>query len=139
METHTRPEPKKQAAYSPATTGPIIIATDGTAQSEAALSIARALARHLHADTQVLAVYQPFVMLVPEAQLLVDARATAVLRADLESRVRQQCAQLLGEPKAFGEVREGDPRRVISQVAAERGAQLVVMGLGRIEVVACLF
>ena len=135
METlDTRSEPT--AALAVATGEPILVATDGTPQSKGALVVGRALAARLHADVELLTVCPQFLALGPEAQLLIDAEATVGLRADLRRRVNAQCAAVAGNgwPARGPDVREGDPPRVISHVAAEWGAQLVVVGLGRHDV-----
>jgi nucleotide-binding universal stress UspA family protein len=139
MQTRSQSDTQKHADYSPTPARPIIVATDGTEQSDGALAMARALAQRLGTHARVLAVYRPFAMLVPEAQLLLDVNAAATLRAELEVRVRQQCVAVLGGHEPYSEFREGEPSRVITQMAVEQAAQLVVVGLGRHKIVDRVF
>jgi nucleotide-binding universal stress UspA family protein len=116
--------------------GPILVATDGTPQSDGALRAAIAFAPRLHAAPQVLAVHEPFVYVSPEAQVVFEPNATASRRAELLSAVQTQVDRAAGrEPLGNPEIRDGSPAHVIARTAAERGAQLVVVGIGRHDIV----
>lgn len=127
----------------PVATAPIVVATDGTPQADGALVMAGALAGRLGARVRVLSVHAPVAELVPEAQLLLDLDVAASLRADLARRVQSQCARCSdGEAEGAlddAEVRDGDPARVIARVSAEYGAQLVVVGIGRRDLIDRMF
>lgn len=123
--------------------GPILVATDGTAQSEGALAVARSLAAANASAVQVVTVQRSHSLLVPDASVVLEASAITKLTADLQARVRRQCTEAsvgdsgpaLPEP----EIVSGEPERVISRLAAERGAQLIVLGLGRHDIVERIF
>ena len=122
-------------------TDPIIAATDGLPQSRGALAMARALAGRLHATIDVVAVHQSPALMAPDGQLLLDPNVTASLRADLTRRVRDQCTQSrrTGAPAEEVDVLNGEPARVISDVATRRNAQMIVVGIGRHELVDRIF
>ena len=120
---------------------PIVVATDGLPQSQGALAMARVLAGPLHGTINVVAVHQSSVMMAPDGQLLLDPNVTASLRADLTRRVREQCthAGAEGRPTDEFEVLNGEPARVINDVATNRRAQLIIIGMGRHELVDRIF
>lgn len=122
-------------------TDPIVVATDGLPQSRGALAMARALAARLHGAINVVAVHQSIAMMAPDGQLLLDPNVTASLRADLTRRVREQCTRAAAEsvPTEEFEVLNGEPARVINDVATNRHAQLIVVGMGRHELVDRIF
>lgn len=122
-------------------TDSIIVATDGLAQSRGALAMARALAGRLHATINVVAVHQSTALAAPDGQLLLDPNVSASLRADLTRRVREQCTRSRadGEPAETVEVLNGEPARVISDVATSRHAQMIIVGIGRHELVDRIF
>jgi nucleotide-binding universal stress UspA family protein len=120
---------------------PILVATDGTAQSDGAIATACALATASGAEVQVVAVQPSLALIVPDAQLMVDPSVTAKLNVDLTDLVTTQCARTAKATatQLHPEVLSGDPPRVISRTAAERGAQLVVVGLGQHNVMDRIF
>ena len=139
METLTQPH---VTAFTGARAGPVMVATDGLPQSRGALATARAIADQLHTTVRVIAVHPSIALMVPDGQLLLDPNVTASLRADLTRRVREQCSRVAEEEGASVdefEVLNGDPARVISDVARDGHAQLIVMGLGRHELADRLF
>lgn len=123
--------------------GPVLVATDGTRQSEGALAVARSLAGATGSTVQILTVQRPLTLVVPEAQLLLEPDATARLASELRDRARIQCAEIanecsgpaLPEPEVLG----GEPERVIARVAIERNARLIVVGIGRHDVADRIF
>ena len=126
----------------PATaSGPIIVATDGLPQSRGALKTARALAEQSGSTMRVLAVHQSPNMIIPDGQMLLDPSVAESLREDLVRRVREQCT-LIGEAGPHldaCEVLNGEPARIISETATDKHAQLVIVGLGRHELVDRIF
>ena len=122
-------------------TDPIIVATDGLPQSRGALAMARALAGRLHGTINVVAVHQSPALMAPDGQLLLDPNVTASLRADLTRRVRDQCTQSrpAAAPADEVEVLNGEPARVINDVATSRHAQMIIVGIGRHELVDRIF
>lgn len=118
----------------------VLLATDGEPQSRGAFAAAAAVAGRLGAHVQVLAVNWPKAFIMPEAPLIVDPSIEAARRAELLRRVRAQTeayadADLFDNP----EIRDGDPPRVVSNIAAERRVQVVIAGLGRHHIVDRLF
>jgi nucleotide-binding universal stress UspA family protein len=120
---------------------PIVVATDGLPQSRGALKAARALAERFGSTMRVIAVYQSPMYVVPDGQMLLDPSVAESLRADLVRRVHEQCT-LIGEKGPHldaCEVLDGEPAHVISETAADTHAQLVIVGLGRHELVDRIF
>jgi nucleotide-binding universal stress UspA family protein len=135
METVTQPH---AATLTDTHIEPVVVATDGLPQSVGALATARAIADQLHTTVRVIAVHRPMPLVVPDGQVLLDPNVTASLRADLTRRVRAQCAdaaQTKGASLDELEVLNGDPARVITDIARDARAKLIVMGLGRHELV----
>jgi nucleotide-binding universal stress UspA family protein len=133
--------PSGDVVQSATRTEPIIVATDGLPQSRGALAMARALAGPLHGTITVVAAHQSPALMAPDGQLLLDPNVTASLRADLTRRVREQCTQLRSDdaPAQEVEVMSGEPARVINDVATSRHAQMIVVGIGRHELVDRIF
>jgi nucleotide-binding universal stress UspA family protein len=107
---------------------PVIIATDGRPQSDAALVVGRLLAESPDA-LRVVTVLRALPV-IPEVQLTVTANLDAARRAEAR---REACAQVtrLWSMEAEVELREGDPASVITRLAHQTGATLIVAGLGR--------
>ena len=122
---------------------PIIIATDGTRQSAGALAVGRAVAVSLGTTAHVVAAQRSLRLIVPDARLLLDSDALSELTEDLRRRVREQCAMASNgaESAALLEpvVEDGEPDQVISRVAEDVGAQMVVVGLGRHDILDRIF
>lgn len=113
-----------------ATSAPLLVATDGAAESAVTFEGARVLAAHLGASVHVLAVLEPIPVITRDADVptwvpeLEDAR-----REDLLRGVRAQMHG--GHPEWPVEIREGAPAPEIAAVARELSARLVLVGLGR--------
>lgn len=119
---------------------PIIVATDGLPQSRGAFAVARKLAGALDSAIRVVAVHPSIALTVPDGQVLIDPNVTASMRADLTRRVKEQCRppdDRAGVDEY--EILNGEPARVIADLARDRHARLLVMGLGRHEVVDRIF
>ena len=132
MQTHA-------ATAAPAGTASILVATDGLPQSRGAIDMARAIAARMNGTMRVIAVHQSIALTVPDGQVLFDPDVTASLRADLTRRVREQCARDNGSPSDDCEILNGEPAHVISDLADDRHARLVVLGLGRHQLVDRIF
>jgi len=126
-------ETRAAASEPPRTLGPLLVATDGTEESDVAFRIGELLGTHLHADVHVLAVLEPLPMLSDEMELptwVPEFRAAR--RDELSRRVEAQLASVAGSKNGWQlEVREGSPAPVIAAMARQLGAQLVIVGLGR--------
>ena len=107
---------------------PVIIATDGRSQSDAALIVGRLLAGEADA-IRVVTVIKPMPML-GGAQV----GATPDLVADRRANARRQVATQMtrtGNQALEVELRDGDPATVVARLAHGAGASMIVCGLGR--------
>jgi len=112
----------------------MIVASDGRAQSDAAIR-----AGALLADTSdawwVLTVVSPFPIMAPELDLQLTAEAAVVHREAQVGAVREQVGRILGEQSVRVEALDGNPAGVIADAAKAVDASLIVAGLGRHNVV----
>ena len=119
------------------TVGPILVAADGSASSDAAFRAALLLAGRTGADVQVLTVSEPLPILVVDPQLLAPLPGLEELRSeDLVTRVRSQIRTLVGEGADWPiDVLPGRPAVVIARAASKRKARMIVVGLNRHNVI----
>ena len=135
MET-VRPEVGVRAAK----TSPVIVATDGRDQSDAALVAGGLLAGASDERLRVITVLKPMPIVSPEAQLPVSPDVEASRRAEAKRTVREQLGRVWNVPfDAQVEVYDGDPATTIAHVAHESNASMIVSGLGRHRVMDRLF
>ena len=112
-------------------TGGLLVATDASPESDAALRAAAAIAGRTGEPVTLLAVHAPVAMAAVEVQvpvggLSIEAEALASLRA----QVREQADRLgIGADWELHSA-SGDPATIIAQAADAMGASLVIMGLG---------
>ena len=113
-------------------TGPILVASDGAEESDAAIQLAWTLAGHTAADVQVVSVLEPLPTAAEIAALANvgalqseqrEAQLSAV-RAQLARRVPGECAWPL-------ELIDGVAASTLGNYASSRHARLLVMGRGR--------
>ncbi|MFL5581216.1 MAG: universal stress protein [Gemmatimonadaceae bacterium] len=112
-------------------TGPVVLGTDGRG-SDAAYRAARRVADRLGVGIEVVAVLQP----LPEYTIgtglpPVPPGFEAERRAEIEEVVRRRLSDAIGAAGWRLHVRYGDPARSICELATERAASLVVVGIGR--------
>jgi nucleotide-binding universal stress UspA family protein len=133
MTTLTQPLVREPALHPPTARAPIIVATDGTAQSNGALAMARLLATQFGTTCQAVAAQPSATTVAPGIRVQLEPEIALRLEADLTRRVREQCARIAATPGTTlePELVHGEPSRVISRVATERRARLIVMGIGR--------
>lgn len=116
----------------PPVAAPILAATDGTEQSEAALRIARLLADRDHSPVRVLTVVEPVANTAPAFEV---AFANTVLDEHVTESVRERaCLQVARTVPGTCwdcDVTVGDPAECIAQKAEQLEAGLIVVGLGR--------
>jgi nucleotide-binding universal stress UspA family protein len=135
MET-VRPEVGVRSAR----TSPVIVATDGRDQSDAALVAGGLLAGASDERLRVITVLKPMPIVSPEAQLPVSPDVEASRRAEAKRTVREQLGRVWNVPfNASVEVYDGDPATTIANVAHESNASMIVSGLGRHRVMDRLF
>lgn len=111
--------------------GPLLVATDGGAPSDAAFRAALALREKLSADVEVVGVVEPLPMIVPEAQgLLQPLVVTPEHMTALKTKVRTQLddAGVAGSKWPIT-VLYGRPAREITDLARQNHSQLIVIGL----------
>ena len=107
---------------------PVVIATDGRSQSDAALVVGRLLAGEPDA-IRVVTVLKPMPML-SGAQVGATRDLVADRRANVRSQVTTQMTRT-GNQAVEVELRDGDPATVVSRLAHGAGAAMIVCGLGR--------
>lgn len=130
--THALP-PRTHAA-------PILVATDGTEQSEGAITTARLLARRERNAVRVLTVIEPATYGAPgfEAQLRNTMLSDEVI-ADRRTLAMAQLARVSPGTRWPVDVELGDPAECIARKSEEIGAGLVIVGLGKHRLVDRLF
>lgn len=107
----------------------ILIATDGTPQSDAAIALARLLAHRNKGVVQVLTVVDnaPIPWGSVDRSVVMDYKRG--LHQEAQSNVKAQVDRL-GAKNWNVEVRSGDPATTIAALAKESRARLVLVGLG---------
>jgi len=113
----------------------MLVATDGTDGARGALHLALALARCGMESPLVLAVQEPVLLYdiaavgaMAEAQLALERLGSEQLREAVEA----QLAELGAETRGWQvRVEVGPPAAVIADAAGDRGAALILLGLGR--------
>lgn len=107
----------------------LVVPTDFSPASEAALLHALDLAPQLDCDVHVLHVWQIPVYSVPDGYFMLGAEATARLVTGLETSLAElQASHVRPEVKVTRHLREGAPDVEIHKLAAEIDAGLIVMG-----------
>ena len=104
----------------------ILVATDGSAGADAAVDEALALAGGAEAELTIVSVFHP-----PSALLGEPLYAQSLRHGLSEARVAVERAVEKAEEQgvaAVGEVIEGEPAPEIARLAAERDADLIVVG-----------
>jgi len=126
MATTSMLSPSQAFDGSVRTGATVLVATDGTAQSDGALRIALARAGDMRAAVQVVTVATAKPMVAPEMPFALWNEA--------------QLERVTGRPRAHPvELLDGYPAFTIARMAIERRAALVVVGLGRHNVAERLF
>jgi nucleotide-binding universal stress UspA family protein len=113
----------------------ILIATDGHAQSLGALRVGAALAARHGADAEVVAVVEPFPTIGTGGADIGAASWARVSQAavdGLRSRVEEQLSSVGAEARDWPiHAMVGPPAPIIVRLAESRGADIIVVGLGR--------
>ena len=120
------------------TVGPVLVATDGTAQSEPAMTLGHELATRCAVSMRVLTVVESLPMVGPEV-IVPSPDLETGRRADALRAARVQTARLAGPERWTVEVRTGAVAPMIARVAQEMAARLIVVGLGKHDLVHRLF
>jgi len=114
---------------------PLVLATDGTSGCMGAVHMARAVAEYQRCRIVAVSVLEPLLIggAVPIDPMIMrhdgfDEERAALLR----QRVEEQLCDAAIDPAAVEvQVEFGQPAREVVRVATERGAGLIVVGLGR--------
>jgi nucleotide-binding universal stress UspA family protein len=107
---------------------PVIIATDGREQSDAALAVGRLFAGSPDA-LRLVTVLKPMPV-YSEAQLVAYGDVDAARRDDAMRQVLEQSGRAWAVERE-AEVLDGDPATVVAGIAHSSGAIMIVCGLGR--------
>jgi nucleotide-binding universal stress UspA family protein len=112
---------------------PILLATAGLKETDAAICAARDLSAIAQRPVKVLAVLEPPPLVAGEYGFVLPVEAVWEDRQKLlRDRVQNQIIDVIGDDPAWEiEVRTGDPATVIADTAAKLGAAFIVMGLGQ--------
>jgi nucleotide-binding universal stress UspA family protein len=107
----------------------LLIATDGTPQSDAAIALARLLQHENKGEVQILTVvdHAPIPWGTVDRSLVTDYERG--LQQEARSRAKAQLDRL-GDEGWSVEVRSGDPATTIAAAAKESRARMVLVGLG---------
>lgn len=122
-------------------TGPLLVASDGSPESDAAVQLAHALAGQLGGAVRLASVVRPFAMPMYGFDAVpVPLETDAATRAGREAALRAQAARVGPAAEAWPvEVRTGEPARELVAMASACGARLLVTGRGRHGAVARTF
>jgi nucleotide-binding universal stress UspA family protein len=113
------------------TTGPLLVATDGSSSSDAAFPAAMLLSERTHAKVEVLSVIQPLPMF-PEYPISSSTpyMGEALNVEPVLRRASEQVKSLGDLAKDWPiEVEPGNPVAVIAREARERNARMIIIGL----------
>jgi nucleotide-binding universal stress UspA family protein len=110
----------------------LLVPTDGSPQSDAAVTVARALARRDGRELELLTAYEPAKFGAATLTRRGDPWIASLPRkAELWAQIEQQRQRLdPSSPRWRVRIEEGHPARVISRIAKRGAYQLVVMGRG---------
>jgi nucleotide-binding universal stress UspA family protein len=111
--------------------GPLLIATDGSDESDAAFAIAARLSESRGAEAQVLAVLEPLPVLAHDLDVPAWVKELNATRHDeLAARAKRQ----IRDHAALGwslDIREGPPAVEIARAARAQKASFVIVGIGK--------
>ncbi len=118
----------------------VIIATDGTEQSDGALRVALTRAAEMHANLAVLTVAMAEPVMAPEMPFTLWSESNLPARRARREAVEAQLARVTGRERTHPVMLlDGNPAYTIARVATEQRAALVIVGLGRHTVVDRMF
>jgi nucleotide-binding universal stress UspA family protein len=122
--------------------GPILVATDGTESSDAALRAGSLLEQRSGAEVVVISVLETMPVIGSEYGMIMPppVETDEARRNGRMKRVRDQVVES-GERASDWkiEVRDGNPPAAIARAAGEHGARVIVIGLGRHQLLDRLF
>ncbi|HXT17320.1 MAG TPA: universal stress protein [Gemmatimonadaceae bacterium] len=133
MTTLKMPSTTPELGVRASRAAPIIIATDGRDQSDPALVLGRLVAGSPDA-LRIVTVLKTVPVVSPDMQLSVSADVEAARRAEARRSVIDQMQRWWSsDAKESGavELYDGDPATVVTRLAHESAATMIVAGLGR--------
>lgn len=116
---------------------PVIVATDGTSQSEPAIAFVRMLSKTMPLDVRVMTVVRELPVGAENVDPVLLADIEEAVKAEALSRMKDQIGTAQSDWRLS--VDEGDPARRISAAAAAANARLIAIGLGEHGAAARLF
>jgi nucleotide-binding universal stress UspA family protein len=138
MHTLQLPTTAPQDGVRAKQTSPVIVATDGREQSDAAMVVGRLLSGGADA-LRVITVLKALPMVSPEATLPISSDVQAARRAEQRRAVVEQTNRIWGETAVDVELAEGEPATTIARISHESNATMIVSGIGRHQVMDRLF
>ena len=117
-------------AVSTQLTGALIVATDGTEQSDSAMRMASAVAARAGHEVVVIAVVPPMPMQAPEMQMALPPAYNGERVGALRREVLEQLYRTGVDQEWQINITQGDPATTIVKAAGDHDAALVIMGLG---------
>ncbi|MEX2177217.1 MAG: universal stress protein [Gemmatimonadaceae bacterium] len=132
MLQRARPQESALLRAAPAaiTDQPLLVATDGSSPSDAALRAARAISDLTGQKVILLGVHAPMPMMGPEVQIATTPNVDAEQRAALQSRLKEQLERVGISAPWSEHVVTGHPAATIANFATKIDAWLIIMGLG---------
>jgi len=124
LEPHRLPTEKPEGA------GSLLVATDASPASDAALRAAWEISSRSGQPVKLLAVHRPVPLATAEVQIPSTPSMDADARAALSANVRDQIQRVGVGGQWPLETITGDPAATIAKVSHDIGAALIIMGLG---------
>lgn len=114
-------------------TGPILVATDGSAECDSAIVAARLLAARTSASVQVVSALEPILLATLETQVVpVAADVYRQRRASQRQAIHEQLRRFLPARTEWPvTMLDGDAARVLARTVHTHHTRLLVMGRGR--------
>ena len=109
---------------------PILVATDGTSQSDAALRVAGEISRHQGCSVWVLTVVPPLSVALPNIEAHWSSTGLEARRELALVQAREQVARVTHGLPWPVVAEDGIPARIIADFASDIHAALVVVGMG---------
>ena len=129
------------ASRDPTNLGPILVASDGSDASTAALRAGALLEQRTGAEVVVLAVLEGLPVVAADFGMIVPPiESSDARRSSLMERVRNQVTEIAARAREWKiEVRDGDPSQTIARTARELKARVITIGLGHHQLLDRLF
>jgi nucleotide-binding universal stress UspA family protein len=129
MKTLELPVTLPEHGVRASSTAPVIVASDGRDQSDAALVVGGMLAEAPEA-LRVVTVVKTMPVVSPEAPIEFSSDVEAARRAEAKRAVLEQVHRKWRDGQEV-EVYDGDPATVVTRIAHQSKATMIVCGLGR--------